>query len=440
MGAAIAMTGPESPDSARERLQQAFTSEHFGLLTYHVLVGALVGGLVGVPAGLLATRQLEAERERFDLERNLARAQRLESVGRLATGVAHDFNNLLSALKLNLYLTGVAKDPTKAKAYATEAQHVVDRAASLPRQLLAFARRRPAEPEVVSPDALARDLQKMLGRLIEDDINLTADLAAEANVLIDPGAFEQVLVNFVVNARDAMPDGGAITMRSRTLLMGADAPDGLPPGHYVSLSVTDTGSGMPPEVAARAFEPFFTTKEDSGTGLGLATSYGIARQAGGTIQIISAAGQGTTMDLLLPVTKQPPAQPVDAVAAQAVARTQRHILVADDLPGLRDIVADVLRTHGHTVSLASDGQEALEVLAKESHIDLVFADVRMPRLSGDALAARLATDRPDLAVILTTARGYESDRWPVIAKPYEVRDLLAAIDDAPQRNGHHDGA
>jgi PAS domain S-box-containing protein len=351
--------------------------------------------------------------ERVHLEEQFRQAQKMESIGRLAGGVAHDFNNLLTVM---LGFTAQAKsalqDDDPAKLDLDEVENACHRAAALTRQLLAFARRQVIDPRALDLNVTTQSMDKMLRRLIGEDIELvTVPGNGLWTVWADPGQIQQVLANLVVNARDAMPQGGRLTVETRNVTLDASYaarhPD-VVPGDYVMLAVTDTGHGMAPEVAARVFEPFFTTKRSGiGTGLGLATCYGIAKQAGGSIWVSSEPGRGSTFQLYLPrvnrIADAAPATQPDA----AVGGVERILLVEDE-DNVRTIAARTLRDAGYTVLEASNGEDALLVVADHlDGIDLVVTDVVMPQMGGRDLAERLLALRPDLKILFTS--GYTED-------------------------------
>ena len=351
--------------------------------------------------------------EQHALEQQFQQAQKMETVGRLAAGVAHDFNNLLTVILGNceLLLENLgAGDPRAGD--LTEIQTAGTRAAGLTRQLLAFSRRQVIEPTLLDLSAIIADMQGMLGRLIGEDITIVLALgAALPPVLADRGQLEQVVMNLAVNARDAMPKGGTLTFETASVhLDGHDATTHpkVAPGPYVVLTVTDTGSGMTPEIKARLFEPFFTTKgPGKGTGLGLATVYGIVTRSGGSIAVRSEPGSGTAFKVCLPraatahiaVDVQTPALPPRAAS--------QTVLVVDDEPGLRKIIARLLQRLGYTVLTAADAVEAHIVFDAHSAIDLIVTDVVMPGASGPELMRQLIKKRPALRVVYMS--GYTED-------------------------------
>jgi hypothetical protein len=352
--------------------------------------------------------------ERKQLEAQLLQAQKMESVGRLAGGVAHDFNNLLSVI---LGWTGMVLEELPADHAARPSLEEVLRAgegaAGLTRQLLAFSRQQLVEPTFFNPNALVLELDKMFRRLIGEDIQLVTRTEPELGaVRMDRGQLEQVLMNLVVNARDAMPEGGKIAIETANVTLDADYPrthQGVTPGEYVMIAVSDSGVGMSDEVKTRLFEPFFTTKESGkGTGLGLATSYGIAQQAGGHIGVYSEPGVGTTMKVYLPRR--------DEAAAITSARVERSsnrgaetILLVEDEPAVRLVSARMLETQGYRVLLANTGEEALRLLeAAREPVHLLLTDVVLAGgMSGRVLAERVRDLRPGFKVLFVS--GYTSD-------------------------------
>jgi PAS domain S-box-containing protein len=355
--------------------------------------------------------------DRRILEEQIILAQKMEAIGRLAGGVAHDFNNILTAIGgyTDLLLADLAPDD-KRRRDVEEIHRAADRAAALTHQLLAFSRRQVLQPKVISLNALVPDIEKMLRRLIGEDILFATVLHPKAgNVRADPGQLEQVIVNLAVNARDAMPKGGRLTIETRNVELDqsytTDHPN-VKPGHYVMLAVTDTGVGMNEETKARIFEPFFTTKvRGKGTGLGLATVYGIVQQTGGHIWPYSEPGQGTTMRVYLPRVDEP-ADPIEhpiEATPTALRGTETILLVEDEAP-VRSITRQLLQRNGYTVLEASDGQMALALVDGANHgthVDLLLTDVIMPGMSGRELAAQLMTRRPALRVLFMS--GYTDD-------------------------------
>ncbi len=353
------------------------------------------------PAVARALADAGVRRERVQLQHDLAQAQKLEAIGRLAGGVAHDFNNILTAILGSAEL--LLLDTPQGASAREEVEIIRDaaqRAQELIRQLLAFSARQVLRPAVTDLNDLIKNLSRMLRRLIGEDLALTAELADGLGaVRVDPGQVEQVLVNLAVNARDAMPDGGRLTIRTENVEM-TDSGE-LPDGRYVLIEVVDTGSGMDAATLARVFEPFFTTKaRGKGTGLGLATVYGIVRQSGGQVAVSSTLGTGTTFRIHLPRVDSPvePSRAAPPVALPAAGT--ETVLVAEDEQIVRVLIRKVLEQAGYTVLLAGGGAEALQLAERHTGpIHLLVTDVVMPGMSGRELARRLLERRPDTKVL-----------------------------------------
>ncbi len=383
-----------------------------------------------------------AEEERSRLQEQLQQAMRMEAVGRLAGGIAHDFNNLLTAITGNVELARLglsASDPLSKNleviAKATES------AAALTGQLLAFSRRQIVEPRVLNLNDLIGKLQPMLARLIREDIVLQARLGEDlGSVRIDPGQFEHVLVNLVVNARDAMPNGGTLLIETANRDLDAEYcanhPD-VESGEFVLLAVSDTGHGMSPDVKRRIFEPFFTTKPTGrGTGLGLATIFGAVKQAGGAIDVYSEEGLGTTFKIYLPRIEQPPERLVRETLAKGLTRGHETVLLVEDEASVRDLTSIMLKQLGYEVLPASNGGEALLLAEKHAgRIDLLMTDVVMPRMNGRELAERLRRLKPDLKVLFTSGytedvivhHGIVTQELSFIGKPYSLHALATKL-------------
>ena len=351
--------------------------------------------------------------ERNQLEAQYRQAQKMEAVGRLAGGVAHDFNNLLTVITSysELLLEDCGEtDPRRPE--LLEIRRAAGMAATLTRQLLAFSRQQVLEPRVLDLNDVVTGAEKMLTRLIGEDIRLVTTLAPAAGaVRADAGQIEQVIMNLAVNARDAMPDGGALTLETANVEFTGEYVEGHFPaqrGRYVMLAVTDTGAGMSAETQARIFEPFFTTKEaGKGTGLGLATVYGIVKQSGGFIWVYSEPGAGTTFKIYLPRVDEAAVPERRGQPADALGGSETILLVEDSDP-LRDIASRVLERRGYTLLEASDGETALAIAAQHSgKIDLLLTDVVMPEMNGRQLAERLTALRPALKVLYMS--GYAGD-------------------------------
>jgi signal transduction histidine kinase/CheY-like chemotaxis protein len=416
-----------------------------------------IAGPSGAPRPLVAT--LVDVTAHKGLEAQLQSAQRLEAVGRLAGGVAHDFNNLLtvilgsSELLLSEFDTGDLR-----RRHVEGIRRAGDGAASLVRQLLAFSRQQVLAPEVLDLDAVVAEMRDLLQRLAGERVTLEIGRSGKlGHVKADRSQLQQVVLNLVVNARDAMPQGGTITIETENWELDeayvARRPQAQT-GAYVMLAVSDTGTGMDGTTQARVFEPFFTTKEQGkGTGLGLATVYGIVKQSGGYIWVYSEPGQGTTFKIYLPRVDDPETAP--ASVAEPAARTEgtETILVAEDEEAIRSLVRTVLHAHGYTVLAASRGDEALQL--SEQHpgpIDLLVTDVVMPGMNGRELARRLTLARPGLRVLYTsgytthtiTRHGVLEPKLVFLQKPFtttalarKVREVLdaAPVPPAPYPGG-----
>jgi len=352
--------------------------------------------------------------ERQKLEQQFRQAQKMEAVGRLAGGIAHDFNNLLTVITsyAEILLEDLtSQDPRRAD--MDEIRKAAVSAAGLTRQLLAFSRQQVLEPRVLNVNAVLASAEKLLQRLLGEDIELVAALTPEIGaVKADPGQLEQVIVNLAVNARDAMPDGGKLTIETANADMDeayARVHPPAKPGQYVVLAVSDTGVGMDEQTQRRIFEPFFTTKEvGKGTGLGLATVYGIVKQSGGFIWVYSEPGQGTTFKIYVPRVDEP----VEAVAPPAAPRESLRgaetVLLVEDAAAVRAVTRQVLDRLGYTVLEAPNGKVALHLATKHhGPIHLLLTDVVMPELGGRQLAEQLTALRPELRVLY--ASGYTDD-------------------------------
>jgi PAS domain S-box-containing protein len=352
--------------------------------------------------------------ERKQLEEQLRQAQKMEAVGKLAGGVAHDFNNLLTAIGgyAEALLAALPPDGVPHQD-ALEITRAASRAASLTRQLLAYSRQQILSPSVIDLQQVVDQLGGMLRRLIGEDIRLiTQHAAGETFVRVDRGQIEQVILNLVLNARDAMPQGGSLTIATTPVELDeayARAHVGMTAGPHVSLLVQDTGSGMDPATRNRAFDPFFTTKEPGkGTGLGLSTVYGIVKQSGGSVWLDSNLGAGTTVRVYLPRVQEQPALEQAAPIVPAAPVGGATVLVVEDEQLVRDLVCRTLRRAGYTVLVADQGEEAVSVSrAHVGPIDLMVTDVVMPRMNGSELAGRLSLERPGLRVLFVS--GYASE-------------------------------
>ncbi|MGB6410796.1 MAG: PAS domain S-box protein [Candidatus Deferrimicrobiaceae bacterium] len=388
------------------------------------------------------------------VEEQLRQAQKMEAVGRLAGGIAHDFNNLLTAITgyTDLLLMDLPEGEL-AHREVLEIRKAGDRAASLTRQLLAFSRRQVLQPKVLDLNQVVTDMEKLLRRLIGENIELVTSLADDlGHVRADPGQIEQVIVNLAVNARDAMPNGGRLILETSKMEIDesyASLHDPVLPGSYVILAVTDTGVGMDKPTLARLFEPFFTTKEvGKGTGLGLATVYGIVKQSGGYIWAYSEVGRGTKFKVLLPGEEEVAELAEKEVAYLYPSGGEETVLVVEDEKLVRDLVREILSQHGYKVLEASRGTEALEVSGRhKGPIHLLVSDVVMPGMTGPELARRLTALRPEMGVLFMS--GYTDDAIlhhgvlehgaEFLQKPFKASALGAKVRKVLDAHSHETG-
>ena len=403
------------------------------------------------------TAELEAEaRRRVDAELKLSHAQKMEAVGQLTGGVAHDFNNLLQVIFGNLQVASMLlqqKAPAPPGLQREQvllssiekAQKASRSAAQLIERLLAFSRRQRLEPATIDTNALVRDMTDMIQRTLGESIEVRTALTPSLwTAFVDPGQLETALLNLVVNARDAMPDGGRLTIETSNVTVRSGFPDDVDPGEYVVLSVSDTGSGIAPDVLPRVFEPFFTTKETGkGSGLGLSMVYGFVSQSGGHVRIYSEIGSGSTVRLYLPRSGNDavaPAKLADARDANALAtaRPGETILLVEDNEEVRRFGVSALERLGYRVLPAADGPAALRLIDRvpAEQIHLLFTDVVLPGgISGRALADAVTARRPDLPVLFTTGYAHHaaSDHGAlaatahVLGKPYTLENLASTI-------------
>jgi two-component system cell cycle sensor histidine kinase/response regulator CckA len=388
------------------------------------------------------TQEKQSEAERVKLEEQLRAAQKMEAIGSLAGGIAHDFNNMLYVI---MTFTDLVLDATEEgderRSQLVEVKKASDRAATLVRQLLAFSRKQILQPVPLDLNRVTTELQKMLHRILGEDIALVPMLAPDLGLtMADPSQIEQVLMNLVVNARDAMPTGGKLTIETANveldnafMLSGST----VKPGHYVMLAVTDTGCGMDAKTADRIFEPFFTTKElGKGTGLGLSTVYGIVRQSGGEIIVQSERARGTTFRIYLPRSESN--MEVAAVNSPVVTRLtgEETILVVEDEAAVRELAKQVLARAGYSVLTAANGGEALRLSERHAgKIHLALTDVVMPQMGGRILAEQLAKQRPDIKILYMSGytdaaidnHGRLDTGTHLIAKPFSLTDLRRKV-------------
>lgn len=376
--------------------------------------------------------------ERKQLETHFLQAQKMETVGRLAGGVAHDFNNHLTVITGHCDLALLElheKDPFRS--HLEEIKRAADRAANLTRQLLAFSRRQVIQPKVINLKNLILNIDKMLRRIIGEDIELLTLLKTDLeSVEVDPGQFEQILVNLAVNARDAMPKGGKLLIETANVELDevyARNHVSVTPGRYVMFSMSDTGMGMTAEVRERIFEPFFTTKEKGkGTGLGLSMVYGIVKQSKGNIWVYSEPGKGTAFKIYLPWVDMPLEEVKEKRIEKELHRGSETVLVVEDQEEVRRVAVEILRRQGYNVLEASQGDEALLICEQhERPIHLMVTDVVMPRMSGPELAGRLALLYPEMKVLYMSGytenaivhHGVLDEGVNYIQKPFEMHGL-----------------
>ena len=378
-------------------------------------------------------RVIDRTRELAEANEHLRHAQKMEAVGTLAGGIAHDFNNLLMVIdgSTHLLLAGAAQDDP-ARADLGEIRRATDRAAELTRQLLAFSRRQVMAPRTVDLNSVVLDMQRMLSRVVREDIRLIAEPAASpAWVELDPNQIEQVLLNLVLNSRDALPAGGEI--RIAVACDRADAGGGL---GTVRLTVADNGTGMTPDVKSRVFEPFFSTKDGRGSGLGLASVHGIVHQSNGVITVESTLGTGTVFTMRFPSV--PPGAGVDASVDRVpiVEKTADVVLLVEDEDPVRRVFSKLLRMLGYEVIEASTAAEALRVFQTErTRIDVLVTDIIMPVMNGPSLAKRVLAERPDLPVLFVSGHSHdeaslmELDRPGIgfLPKPVRLPQLAAKL-------------
>ena len=426
LGSVYLRTVLESPG------RRAMRYAGFALL---IVMAALLVAVLGAASAREAEayRRLSREtREREKAEDALRQSQKMEAMGQLTGGVAHDFNNLLMVASSGLDLLERTTDPTRRERLRTGIRQAIDRGASLTQQLLAFSRRAPLKPEVVDIEKRLTGMHTLLDRSLREDVAVEMRLPRDLwRVEVDASQMEVAVLNIAINARDAMPDGGVITIEGRNEPSGK--PGGL--GDMVRLSIRDTGVGVPPEVLSRLFEPFFTTKPvGKGTGLGLSQVYGFARSSGGEAGIESVLGEGTTIWMRIPRSTKSLAQEAAPVALPGPGSTERRILLVEDDDSVAQLVEEMLRELGYDVARVGDALSALETLRQDIAFDLVFSDMVMP---GDVGGLDLARDitrlRPDLPVVLTTgysaaAAAATNEGRRVLIKPYRIELLATELD------------
>jgi signal transduction histidine kinase/CheY-like chemotaxis protein len=397
------------PIKAGERIAGVLsvqTRRHLGFSDEDIEVVTAFAGQVGVALhnNRLYEELQHAYRELTQTQDQLLQSQKMEAIGRLAGGIAHDFNNLLTVIAGQTYMLRNQTGAGPVREGVERIEATAERAAELIRQLLAFSRKQVLQPGVLRLNAIVESMAPMLTRVIGEDVELTTRLDPRLlHVKADPTQIEQVIMNLAVNARDAMPGGGELTIETANLVVNAcdlaQHPD-VAPGAYVVLAVRDTGTGMDAETRRRLFEPFYTTKEPGkGTGLGLATVYGIVKQSGGHIWVASEPGRGATFTIYLPVVGEAADVPV-VVPPDDVPGGTETILLVEDEGEVRALVREVLEERGYRVMVATGPREALHLAAdRGTRIDLLLTDVIMPQMTGRALADLLTADRPTLPVM-----------------------------------------
>ena len=412
-----------------------------------IIVGGEIVGIYGIAKEI--TEHKQAEQEMAELQDQFRQSQKMEAIGRLAGGIAHDFNNILTVIKgySQLSLMDLQKnDPLREN--IEEIHKATQRASDLTRQLLAFSRRQVLNLKVLDLNTLLKDLDKMLRRVIGEDIELIAVLADHlGNVRADPGQIEQILLNLAVNARDAMPFGGKLSIATTHVELGETytlSHVDVVPGHYVILSVSDTGVGMTPEVKERIFEPFFTTKEKGkGTGLGLSTVYGIVKQSSGDIWVDSELGKGTIFKIYLPHVEEPLDREEEAKMIEELPCGSETILVVEDEEEVRKLVVKILGRQGFDALEASNAGEALLICEQwKEPIHLILIDVVMPQMSGPQLVNRLQKVRQGFEVLYMS--GYTDDAIVhhgilkrgvnYIRKPFTADGLLRKVREVLNRS------
>jgi PAS domain S-box-containing protein len=411
------------------------------------LITAAVRDVTERLAAQAERERLRTQVERERLERQLHQSQRLESLGQLAGGVAHDFNNLLGVISgYSAFVADEARSHPAGEGWQgvrddiEQVQHAAERAARLTHQLLAFARREVVQPRVLNLNEIVENVMRLLQRTLGEHIEIVTQLGSGLEpVLADPGQAEQVLVNLALNARDAMPGGGRLTIETANTDVDeayAASRSNLDPGAYVALRVSDNGTGMTPDVADRAFEPFFTTKpKGEGTGLGLATIYGIVAQAGGNVRIYSEPGLGTTVTVLLPVTGDRTGL-AGLAPEEATAGGGERVLVVEDEPAMREVTRRILARNGYQVTAAGSGAEAIAAVTSSAEpLDVLLTDVVMPGMQGREVAERITALQPGIAVLFMSGytEGLLSDQGVLdpginlIEKPFTESALLGKL-------------
>jgi signal transduction histidine kinase/ActR/RegA family two-component response regulator len=436
---------PDDHELVQTSLSKAMDGERFGPIEYRVrlpggrtrwvsAVGVTTRDQRGKVTSIVGT--LKDETERRALEARLRDAEKLESIGRLAGGVAHDFNNMLTAILGNVAFAASVDSLEEVRPLLEEVRVAAERSAALTAQLLAFARRQVVEPKVLEPNALIRRLEPLLRRLLDERSKMQFSLLAKGRVRFGESQLEQVVMNLVANARDAVAQGGFIEVTTADVplevgMLGAES--GLAAGDYVRITVRDSGAGIPADALPHLFEPFFTTRE-GGTGLGLATCYGIVRQGKGTITVESEVGRGATFRVYLPRVSASADAPEAPPKPSERPRKQR-VLVVEDEASVRRVLQRILQHGTFEVFVAAHAEEALQLAGEQGPFDLLVSDIVMPGVDGRELARRLKQRWPELRVLLIS--GYTQE-FPLkdhahdptldfLQKPFQPGELLDAI-------------
>jgi len=459
---ALYLIAPEDREKALASLEEVLERGYSESQEYHIITKdggrilvemstSIVKGADGKPTGLVAvsrdiTERKRAEEDKEGITAQLLQAQKMEAIGALAGGIAHDFNNLITAIQgyADIAMTEVDEtEPLYRNLKGIDA--ACSRAAKLTRQLLLFSRKNPLEVTPLDINELVEDLIKMLKRLIGEHIAINTDLEPDIlTVRTDAGNIEQVLMNLAVNARDAMPEGGKLTVTTENVTLSIEQCKTIPearPGRYVCLSVADTGVGMDKEIIPYIFDPFFTTKDPGeGTGLGLSVVYGIAKQHEGWINVYSEPGQGSTFKLYLPaVLGKPEAKTKETIPAEELQGNGKRILLIEDEDRVRDFLVEVLSKHGHVVFEAASAREALDIFdSKKGDFHLVFSDVILPDMSGFQLVDQILSRKPELPVLMGSGYANSKLQCPImyekefqlLQKPYTLAELLQAVREA----------
>jgi PAS domain S-box-containing protein len=390
----------------------------------------------------LEQRVLDEIAERAKTEEQLRQAQKMEAVGQLTGGIAHDFNNMLAVIigGLNLIQRRLSRGDTNVERLISNAMEGAERAAALTKRLLAFSRQQPLDPKTVDANRLIEAMTELLSRTLGETIAVETLLAHDLwTIQADPAQLESAILNLSVNARDAMPSGGKLTIETANITINGAGGDeqGIPPGDYVHLAVTDTGEGMSEETIARAFDPFFTTKPvGKGTGLGLSQVYGFVRQSGGHVRLQSRLGVGTSLSIYLPrAAGQSDDGPADEPQLSQPGQFTETILVVEDDARVRRLSVEALRDLGYSVLEAGDGRDAVNLLQSRQDISLLFTDVVMPNMTGRELADLAKQMRPDLKILYTSGYtrnaimqdGILEDGIQLLAKPFTMQELAAKL-------------